>query len=404
MAQNRKRRKSAKRTRSTSRGTPTRASRHKQAAATDKEVEQLRAVTQTNPTSVDAWCALAEALGGRGEFSEAGTAYERAIDCAPRTTSAHSDYGRLLMTIGDNHGAEARLRKAIDIDPACLAAFTDLSWVLRRLGRTEEAVAAGRTAMRDSTDPNTLYYLAFALLANDEPQEALSVCNLMLQVDPCDARALALKVTALDGVGQRDAGRELASFEHLIGVVEISTPPGFDSLADFNRALVEQVLRFPGRPGDDTQTVDLFADPDPASAALGAQIDEIISEYLSALPAHGSHPFLANKPKRWTLDGWGTRLLQTPAHEHHFHQHGWVSGVYYARLPSFVGTESAGVSGCLEFCRFQQYGERDVQSELMVLPPKEGMMVIFPSYFYHRVCPFEDARHRVSIAFNAALN
>ncbi len=32
--------------------------------------------------------------------------------------------------------------------------------------------------------------------------------------------------------------------------------------------------------------------------------------------------------------------------------------------------------------------------------PEEGLMMVFPSYFYHRTIPFEAAEHRISIAFD----
>ncbi len=32
--------------------------------------------------------------------------------------------------------------------------------------------------------------------------------------------------------------------------------------------------------------------------------------------------------------------------------------------------------------------------------PEEGLMMAFPSYFYHRTVPFEAAETRISIAFD----
>ncbi len=32
--------------------------------------------------------------------------------------------------------------------------------------------------------------------------------------------------------------------------------------------------------------------------------------------------------------------------------------------------------------------------------PEEGLMLLFPSYFYHRSVPFEAAERRISISFD----
>ena len=39
----------------------------------------------------------------------------------------------------------------------------------------------------------------------------------------------------------------------------------------------------------------------------------------------------------------------------------------------------------------------------LVLDPKPGLMVIFPSWLYHYVNPFHGAGERISIAFNINL-
>jgi hypothetical protein len=39
--------------------------------------------------------------------------------------------------------------------------------------------------------------------------------------------------------------------------------------------------------------------------------------------------------------------------------------------------------------------------EVQTIRPEEGMLVLFPSYFYHRTIPFESTEERISIAFDA---
>jgi hypothetical protein len=41
-----------------------------------------------------------------------------------------------------------------------------------------------------------------------------------------------------------------------------------------------------------------------------------------------------------------------------------------------------------------------IAPEVRFYRPEEGLMFLFPSYFYHRTVPFESGRPRVSIAFD----
>ena len=41
-----------------------------------------------------------------------------------------------------------------------------------------------------------------------------------------------------------------------------------------------------------------------------------------------------------------------------------------------------------------------VQPELKAIQPEEGLLLLFPSYFYHRTLPFTSGQQRISISFD----
>ncbi len=45
-------------------------------------------------------------------------------------------------------------------------------------------------------------------------------------------------------------------------------------------------------------------------------------------------------------------------------------------------------------------GRCAIAPEVRFYRPEEGLMFLFPSYFYHRTVPFESEQLRVSIAFD----
>ena len=356
------------------------------------------------PDDTDAHKVLGCALAQSGMAEEGLTFLQRATEIAPDQGRTWEALGELELNMGRLEDAEATLRHAIEVEPENADAYMHLGWTLRRLGRTAEASEAGRAAVACGPSPLAYNYLSFSLLANDECQAALESCDAGLELDPRNTSCLAYKVSALDGVGRRDEGQALADIQRFLAPVNVERAPGFASIADLNTALTKYILSFPTRPWDKTQTLDLMLKPAGPIPAFKELIDAVVTQYLAQLPDDPAHPFLAYKPKRWRIHGWGTRLRSTEVAEHHYHQHAWVSGVYYARVPPALCSARDGFPGWIEFCRFQQYSERPVESEFMVIRPEEGLMVLFPAYFYHRVVPFEGTDWRVSLAFNIIPN
>lgn len=364
--------------------------------------QALLRATVLAPDNPDAQENLGIVLAELHRRDDAAAAFNRAIELAPARPSAWANLATLEMSRGKLEEAARLYRKVRTMAPDQPTVCMNLCWILRRLGSFSEAVEAGRRAVELA--PANLVaqnYLIFALLANDECHSALQVCDRSLRLNPRNTTALAHKPAALEGLGRRQEGQALMDFDRLLSQRELDAVPGFRDVSEFNDALEAHVLERPTRPFDETQTVDIVLNPSGPIVALKSIINDAIESYLKSLPPDSQHPFLGSRPRRWQLDGWGTRLCSMHNQEHHFHQHGWVSGVYYVRVPEAVGSDETGMAGCIEFCQFAQYSNRRVESDFAVVRPEEGLMVLFPSYFYHRVLPFDNPDIRISIAFNA---
>ncbi len=129
-------------------------------------------------------------------------------------------------------------------------------------------------------------------------------------------------------------------------------------------------------------------------------IRDAVEDYRRALPPDASHPFLARPPERFGLSVWGV-VLEGPGHQiPHIHPAAWLSGVYYAQLPDAVRTSGDRHAGWIEFGRPPEYFHCAAEPEVRTVQPEEGLMVLFPSYFYHHTVPTESTGMRVSIAFD----
>jgi len=79
---------------------------------------------------------------------------------------------------------------------------------------------------------------------------------------------------------------------------------------------------------------------------------------------------------------------------------GYISGVYYPLLPDIVGKPEHGQEGFFELGRPPADFPITEPTGIMPVRPEEGLMILFPSYFYHRTIPFVSDQRRISIAFD----
>lgn len=96
--------------------------------------------------------------------------------------------------------------------------------------------------------------------------------------------------------------------------------------------------------------------------------------------------------------GWSVRLRSDGFHADHVHPRGWISSAFYLDLPAAVDDGEAR-EGWLQFGRPGAPTSPALAAEHMV-KPERGMLVLFPSCFWHGTRPFSDPGHRLTMAFD----
>ena len=74
-------------------------------------------------------------------------------------------------------------------------------------------------------------------------------------------------------------------------------------------------------------------------------------------------------------------------------------GITTLALPA-LGTGDDGTAGWIEFGRPYWDFQIRAEPETRLIEPEEGLMLLFPSYMFHRTLPFAGAGERISIAFD----
>jgi len=342
-------------------------------------------------------------------YDEAAQMCERALALDPRSQPAHITYGAALQALGRYEDAVACYQRLIELEPSAGLAHYNLGTVHKDLGNLDAAASAYERAL--ALDPESLELrasLAGVKLEQGAFEEGLALCEECLGHEAGDRLALAYRGIALQALGDLDSLRRLNDFERLLFQERIVPPAPWASVSQLNAALREHILNHPSLRHEPKlqatrfgkHTGELLVEPLGPIATLEVLIKAAIDRFTRQVAAYRDHPFVARLPRRFRLTVWAVVMHNQGFQLPHIHADGYISGVYYARLPERV-RQGSDAQGWIEFGRPPAEFPCPNPPWLKTIRPQEGALILFPSYFYHRTIPFDSDEERISVAFDA---
>ena len=406
----------------------------------DEAVRRLRQAHQVAPNSAEVLLNLASALAVADRPEEAVAAYEAMLVRDPDNPELHAYFNGYLGVIGhadylksyhralqrhpgdprfaaplarkyllENRGQDAVrvLETALSEggEPALL--HQELSHVLREQGEFIRGLECARSAVAANRTPASERELATAIMAaGADYQEAHTLLTSLVEQFPVDQGLWALCATALRYTNNLEAYRALVDYDKMIQVREIACQQDFANLADFIYFIRQSLLRLhttKQHPVEQsmlhgTQTLDdLFSRRDPAIQQLRVALGEQLTSVIAGLPAHDDHPLYGRNTGHFAFsDSWSVRLWRDGFHKNHFHSQGWLSSAFYLTVPNAV---DHGGEGWIKFGE-PGFKAREPLSADYWVKPREGSLVVFPSYLWHGTEPLKTASERVTVGYD----
>ncbi|MFP4004648.1 MAG: putative 2OG-Fe(II) oxygenase, partial [Alphaproteobacteria bacterium] len=298
---------------------------------------------------------------------------------------------------------------AIAAAPGHVPAYNNLGTALEKLGRLDRAAEAFRRALERMPDHSgARLNLGTVLLRMGDAKGAERQFEAVLEREPFNRRAVAYLAVARQESGALSPAAARAALEPLIHEEYPGCPEAFPTLKEFHARLAEELYAHPARRRDVSGTATtggydalrLFDHGAPALNAFEDLLRAAIDRHITRLPREAGHPFPGRRPDRYALDIWATFLESGGYQFPHLHPSGWISGVYYVQVPSSVSGGSGGHEGWIEFNRPDESFGYTFRPETILKRPQPGLLLLFPSYAYHRTLPFESDTDRISIAFD----
>ena len=376
----------------------------------EQAIALYREALARNPFHSPAYVNLSRLLWHLDRRQEEFTAdIDAAIARFPEIVELHNIKGDLLAYAQRFPEACDSFARAVELAPAHPYAQDGVGRMCTELGDAATAFEHHAKAV-ESGGPTPVFRASYgySLLQLGEPRAAIKVLDEALQYDPFDQASLSTLTLALRATND-PREQWLADYESLAQALQIPVPRGYTDMAGFIadlKAAVNTLHDSEDEPASrslrkGTQTMGrLFGRGIELVDRLRESLDETILDYVRALPDDDRHPHLARKAQRFGYRGsWSVRLHDTGFHVNHFHPTGWISSCYYVSLPDSVA-DTEGKQGWLTLGAppFDMGWDDPVRRYIQ---PREGMLILFPSYFYHGTVAFHSPQARTTIAFDA---
>jgi tetratricopeptide (TPR) repeat protein len=339
---------------------------------------------------------LASVRWMRGEGASFARDFVKAVTQAPDAVHLRIACADILRRADLRDRAEQLLREGLARSPNELGYLTSLGVLLDEMDRTAEGLPLLERAV--ALIPNNAQISAqhtSVLLRLGRGDEAFKAITAARALEPLNQEWICYETMALRQLGD-PRYHEICDYDYMVQPYELPVPAGFQNMAAFNEALAASLNQFHVlathpldqslRNGSQT-TRSLLHLNDPVVQAYFKALDEPIRAYME-LMQKPDHPWSGRKAGNYKLAGaWSVKLKANGYHINHLHPLGWVSSAYYVSLPKAV-TDAPGQQGWIKFGepRWPTPGctvEKTVQ-------PKEGLLVLFPSYMWHGTIPFSE--------------
>jgi TolB-like protein/Tfp pilus assembly protein PilF len=179
-----------------------------------KALSAVRKALELEPDLLDAHLVLANLEQEQWRWAASEAEYKRALELSPNNAEAHAGLASWLMCRGRTEEALAWARRARELDPLAVSG-TSIGWILFQSHRYDEAIRELRSALAvkpDDTDARL--YLGFALVANNQPADAIPVLEKVISVSNGSPAAIGVLIRAYSHAGRRgDALRLFAELQ-----------------------------------------------------------------------------------------------------------------------------------------------------------------------------------------------
>ena len=356
----------------------------------------LQKAIQINPNFAGAHNNLGNALYELGEFQKAIRCCKKAIQINPNFAGTHNNLGLVFKELGEPQKAINCYEKAIKIDPNHANAHNNIGNIFRKLKKFQKAADY---FVQSATIYGNAQFLECTYLSNGV-ENYNKLLNTFVEKDPKNLRIAALA----SYVSTKENIKNVYPFckKPLNYFFSTNLKDEFESSDQFSKGLLEISEKLESSwqlkslvKNGYQSTGNLLDKPFLEITELKEKIEKQISIYRKNYKNSDDH-YITRWPNESELNGWYVKLKKQGQLKSHIHENGWLSGVFYIKVPKPLRKNEGSINLSLQ--GFDYPYDKNLPN--LYYAPKPFDLILYPSSLFHYTVPFTSNEERHCIAFD----
>ena len=362
-----------------------------------KAIGYYEKAIQINPNHAGAYNNLGNALKDLGEHKKAISCYEKAIQINPNHAGAYNNLGNVFRELEESKKALGYYEKAIQINPNHTYAYNNLGNVFKDLGEHKKAISYFQKTNSIVSKEELLKY-SYLLDGLEDYKKKL---EKFIKKETCNRNVAAMAAY----VSKKENIKNIYPFcKDPLNFVFINNLKNVSTLTDnFSENLLERLEKVHSVWEPKTTTTkrgyqtssNLFNSTDIEILKLQKIIEKQIITYRKVYELSEDY-FIKKWPRKYKFSAWYVKLLKQGHQKPHMHAQGWLSGVFYIKVPKLLNKYEGSIKFLLSGYDFPE----DKNLPNLIHSPNDFDLVLFPSSLIHQTIPFNSLDGRHSIAFD----
>ena len=362
-----------------------------------KAISCFQKAIQIQPNHADAHNNLGNAFRELEESEKAIGCYEKAIQIQPNHADANNNLGNAFRELEESKKAIGYYEKAIQINPNHTYAYNNLGNVFKDLGEHKKAISYFQKTNSIVSKEELLKY-SYLLDGLEDYKKKL---EKFIKKETCNRNVAAMAAY----VSKKENIKNIYPFcKDPLNFVFINNLKNVSTLTDnFSENLLERLEKVHSVWEPKTTTTkrgyqtssNLFNSTDIEILKLQKIIEKQIITYRKVYELSEDY-FIKKWPRKYKFSAWYVKLLKQGHQKPHMHAQGWLSGVFYIKVPKLLNKYEGSIKFLLSSYDFPE----DKNLPNLIHSPNDFDLVLFPSSLIHQTIPFNSLDGRHSIAFD----
>lgn len=332
------------------------------------------------------------------KYQHAISSFQECLKINPEYDKAYFNLGVTYSLLKEDDIALINFKKNLEINPKNHDSYFQIAEIYRRSGKYDESIKNYNLSSHEKTNYKKLQ----SLLESNQIEQYKNELKKIISINGNDRRIACLSAFASNQLNILD------EYPFCPEPIDLIYKINIDQRINHSKNFIELLLseiseqKFQWEPSGRT-TIKGFS-----TAILNDKHYPNLSKLKELIIKEAEIYFnffkdieinlIKKRPINFKFECWSVHLKKEGFNIPHIHPSGWLSGVFYLKIPHKIIDNEAGIQFHLNGDDFKVNNKKIMPSKQ--ISPVFGDLVLFPSSLFHSTVPFNSDEERICIAFD----